>query len=158
LALAILLFWMATTGWFFHRDLWPRLRPNQPPPFTIDLADEARRHSIPTRWKMSRGDKLIGSVKTDVQYRDADDSFALKSEVENLALGVGPLLLRASKITSVYRVTREGQLLAISIDVQGLTILLAGIRAEADVHLEGVVDNQRFTPEGYLKMAGREAS
>ena len=43
LLLAILFFWVATTGWLFYKELWPHLRSGQPPPYTIDLADEARR-------------------------------------------------------------------------------------------------------------------
>lgn len=40
--LLILASWLASMGWLFHQDIWPWLQPDIPPPFTIDLVDEAR--------------------------------------------------------------------------------------------------------------------
>ena len=81
LVLAITLFWVATTGWLFYRDLWPRLRPGEPPPYTIDLADEALRKGPKISWKVLRGTQKVGILNTWVTYRPQDDTFELNSEI-----------------------------------------------------------------------------
>lgn len=40
--LLILVLWLASMGWLFQREIWPWLQPDIPPPYTIDLVDEAR--------------------------------------------------------------------------------------------------------------------
>src|SRR5262245_58802762 len=69
LTVAIVVGWLASSGWLFHRELWPNLRPGEPPPYTIDLADEAQRHDIPIaiRWAILRGGQPIGQLHTTVK-------------------------------------------------------------------------------------------
>ncbi len=47
----IVIFWIGMSGWLFFREFWPQLQPGQPPPFRIDLADEAQ-NNIPIRWSI----------------------------------------------------------------------------------------------------------
>ena len=48
--LAIVVFWLATLGWFCQHDLWPRLRRGDRPPYDIDLAGEVTSRGVPRRW------------------------------------------------------------------------------------------------------------
>ena len=108
----ILLFWAITSGWFFYAEFWPRLRGGDPPPFTIDLADEARKLSPSIEWQIIRGGEKIGPVTTNNQYREETDTFELSGMVHDLDLGKASLV-RVAQMTNRYRVTREGQLLAV---------------------------------------------
>src|SRR5471030_1683909 len=89
LTLTILAFWLGMTGWLAYRDLWPRWRAGEPPPYSIDLADEARRQSVPVLWTVYRRlpgmvkDERIGRLHTWVVYRDEDDTFELHGEMNN---------------------------------------------------------------------------
>src|SRR5438876_6634607 len=96
----ILLFWLATTFWLIQRDVWPRLRTGEPPPYTIDLADEALKSAPRISWKIFRGAKNIGFLNTWVAYRPQDDTFELHSEIpqqgpdKNIQLGsLGPFTI-----------------------------------------------------------------
>jgi hypothetical protein len=45
--------WLATMSWLFYRDIWPWLQPDIPPPYTIDLVDEARQqHQAQIPWNV----------------------------------------------------------------------------------------------------------
>jgi hypothetical protein len=139
---AIVAFWLATCGWLFYRELWPRLRPGAPPPFTIDQVDEARQQSI--HWTIFQAEpghqglpKEIGRVDTEVKYRERgetyrrergerfvprdeavdrprDDTYEhwCKVKLFNL-LGADLQLV----VEDTYRYTRGGDLLEISADV-----------------------------------------
>src|SRR4051794_23861426 len=43
--LLILATWFVTMGRLFYLEIWPWLQPDIPPPYTIDLIDEARQHT-----------------------------------------------------------------------------------------------------------------
>src|SRR5260370_40827114 len=73
LTLSIFALWIFMTGWLFVRDYWPQLQPGQPPPFRIDLADEAQ-NNIPVRWSIFKDGKGRGYARTWVNFgsRDGD--------------------------------------------------------------------------------------
>lgn len=79
----IVLFWLATTGFLFDRDVLPRLRSDAPPAFRIDLADEATQ-TVPVRWTVWRGDTPVGTLNTKMEYRESDDTFAFVSQYRGL--------------------------------------------------------------------------
>jgi len=54
LSIAIIAFWLGMTTWMFLQDIWPYLQPGVPPPYIIDLVDEA------------------GMQKQNVRHRDDD--------------------------------------------------------------------------------------
>ena len=60
----IVFFWMATATWLFQREFWPALQPGEPPPFNVDLVDEARQ--MPIQWTIHRGpeEEKIGFATT----------------------------------------------------------------------------------------------
>lgn len=135
----ILLFWMASTGWFFYTEFWPRLRGGDPPLFTIDLADEARRISPAINWDIIRDGETVGRVSTSIRYRDDDDSFELSGNVHDLDLGKGSTI-QVSHMSNVYRVTREGKLLSVNTEAA----LRIGLGIELKVFLDGEVVGNTF--------------
>jgi hypothetical protein len=158
LILAITLFWVATTGWLFYRDLWPRLRPGEPPPYTIDLADEALRKGPKISWNVFRGDKKLGIVQTWLKYREPDDTFEMHSEVKRLEWGqIGLFYIELLDMSSMYRVTRDGQLRDLVADAtisgQGIGPF-QGLRGRAKAHIEGTVNNRRFAPKVRVDLNG----
>ena len=76
-----------------------------------------------------------------MHYRAEDNSFELRSLITDLVFGKG-LPFKVRQLSSNYRVTRQGTLLAISIDV---TLEFAlDILVTANIH--GEVNDGRFGP------------
>ncbi|HEV3202962.1 MAG TPA: hypothetical protein VGY77_01205 [Gemmataceae bacterium] len=107
LIISIICFWLATTSWLFFRDLWPRLAPGEPPPFTVDLADEASDQKI--YWAVLKDGANKGYAQTWVKYYSEDDTFEIAGVIkiwESPHKEGGPDL----EMESQSRVTREGEL------------------------------------------------
>jgi hypothetical protein len=160
IVLAIVLFWTAMSSWLFYRDIWPSLRPGDPPPYVIDLADEARRQVLRLHWFIYRGDKKIGQAQTWVVYDETSDTFELHSDIPRIELaGIGPLRVEASRLEGMYRVTRDGDLREVKaelfLNVLGLG-LLGREDAQAKVQLAGTVKNGTFSPQGSISWNGQE--
>lgn len=155
--LAVVAFWLATMGWLVYRDIWPALRPGQPPPFAIDLADEAQLHAPRIRWSILRvhdgQETKIGRARTWVGYRAADDTFELHNETEDLSLGGLLLAVRIPRLKSMYRVRPDGSL-------RGMTAKLdANVRAalsslEIKASMAGDVREGQFFAHGVLEAPG----
>jgi hypothetical protein len=117
ITLLIVAGWLATAGWFVEREIAPLFRTGEPPPFVIELADEAMRHEIPTRWVVMHDGRKAGSVRTSVLYDDRDDTFAFQSEISELEmLDLGWVRAEVINYKSRYRVTRAGELRGIDTD------------------------------------------
>src|SRR5262249_48586019 len=43
ISLIIILFWLCMGVWLFVRDIWPRIRPGEPPAYTLMASDEVVR-------------------------------------------------------------------------------------------------------------------
>jgi hypothetical protein len=160
IVVAILIFWIAATAWLFQRDLWPNLRPDEPPPYTIDLADEARQQALPIHWNVLHGEKKIGQVQTSVSYRPADDTFDMQGRIGHLDLGrVGLLQISANRLASTYTVTRTGELRELLIEgtlaVQTAALLSAAL-IDARVRLEGKVEKGYFIPYGEVEVGNHK--
>jgi hypothetical protein len=150
---AIILFWVATAGWLFYREFWPALRPGEPPPFNVDLVDEARQ--MPIQWTIHRGpeEEKIGFATTRVQYHENDDTFDLQGDyrIDLKAGNVGKITAHS---TSIYRVTRDSELRSITADAR-LTLEPAPTWPEKlriEGHVEGPVRDGAFLPEGHVQL------
>ncbi len=133
--LAIVAFWLATAGWFVARDVWPHIRRGEPPPYTIELADEALRHYVPVRWEFRRNGTKLGVIITTLGYREEDDTFELHADCREMTLAnVGPIEIVARNYSDLVRVTREGELRAMQTDV---TLAVTGLGPEVtgDAHI-----------------------
>ena len=64
LSAAILLAWAASAVWLFRVEIWPTLEPNAPPPFTIDLVDEAQTETRPISWRVKLNDQRVIVART----------------------------------------------------------------------------------------------
>jgi hypothetical protein len=123
--LAILAFWLATLGWFCHHELWPRLRPGQKPPYTIDLAQEVSGSGGQRHWEIFYNGITIGTATTWVGHRRDDDTYELNTHCFFHKFGFPvnvPLVgrlgdLDVQTMESMYRVTRDGDLCEVDADV-----------------------------------------
>ena len=168
--LTILAFWLATLGWFCHHELWPRLRPGQKPPYTIDLAQEVSVADVPRRWDIFYNGISIGHANTWVEHDRTDDTYGLytKCWFNDFHFNVDvPFLghlgdLEVLRMESMYRVTRDGDLRAVDADIlAAFHALRPRERPGADRrrvaeglalpptikgHVEGVVKDGSFAP------------
>jgi hypothetical protein len=136
--LVIVGFWLATSTWLFVRDLLPRLLPGQPPPFTIDLADEAEAHMV--RWSVFKDGQLQGYAKTGVDYNEKDDSFRIHGTFKlwnsREMRGQADLVLSSEQFA-----TREGELKGLSADISASMVAV-----KLEGHMHGEVQDHQFFP------------
>lgn len=150
----IVLFWLGATAWLVHRDVWPRLRPGEPPPFSIDLADEARAGgAFENRWLVykhkdgKRQEK--GYARSQVRYHPKDDTYELLGKYKLWADNAKVLVDKEEQyIESMYRITREGDLREVTATGK-LTLPLLGIEVEGEI--TGKVEDRVFRPRVELK-------
>lgn len=104
--LAILIFWLTTTGWLVYRELAPRFAAGEPPPFTIDLTDEVGNSTV--NWVVFQKEEKVGDGSTRI-VRHPDRTFEF---LANFRLNDFKLLNFQPKLTIVgsYRITEEGAL------------------------------------------------
>jgi hypothetical protein len=137
---AIVLFWVGMTGWMLYRDVWPWLGPGEPPPFSIDLADEVQ--AVDTRWKVIKDDKEKGYAHTNVRYNGRDDTYELNGEFKLWSAGrsgIHAASLADQVINSMYRVNRQGELRGMEASVK-VTVL----KTEVEVVVKGRVEERKF--------------
>ena len=129
----IVVCWLATTGWLFWNDLGSSWRQGEPPPFNIDLVAEVQKNgpSEKTRWTVQRQlpdeatPKTVFRAETWLDYHQEDDTCSLRanlgtSQDKDLEPFRVARILRIVKMTSEYRVTRSGQLRALSAEVRAI--------------------------------------
>jgi hypothetical protein len=110
----IVCFWLATLGWFGHREIWPRLFPGRAPPFVIELADEATAQGQ-TFWTLYRDDREIGKAKTSLKYLNVDDTFEFACEMKDIELhDSNTICIYVATMTNRYVVSRAGELRSMS--------------------------------------------
>jgi hypothetical protein len=162
LSCIILAFWLATTSYFFYRDLWPRIHPEDKPPFSINLADEARTPPLlaawiihhngerigraTTLWEVFRNGQTAGEAFTLVRPCDEDGrAFEIYTNIRfrKFTHTIGPVDLHVRRMDSMYRVTAEGGLLALDTEV----LIEVDDGRSLTVHVEGEVENGKLTPK-----------
>jgi hypothetical protein len=158
--LAILAFWLATAGWWFYREVGTALWYNEPPPFTIDLADEVRAATGAIDWRVYKDNQpvaspmfraeRIGTANTEIRYVNQEDAFDLTGTfdfslplIENLPLIEKPVDAHLM-LTSLYRVSREGNLRWVKANINAS---VAVARLDFRACLEGPVLDRRFSPQ-----------
>ncbi len=133
--LAIVALWLVATGWLIYRDLWEKA--GQPPPFTLDLADEVGGRAAV--WQVSQDGALAGFARVVVR-RAPGRLFELAGEFRPDNFPSAGLMVK--NLSSIYRVTPRGEMRGLSCSI-GL-ILPSGVRQ--DVELEGRLEDGRFVP------------
>lgn len=140
---AIVAFWALTTLWLVLREVAPRWRAGEPPPYTIDLTDEVSGH--PIHWIVLGGEKP-GKAKSSV-HRLADRTFELRTELLCTKL----LLFESIKLDNTYQVNNQGELIGVKVkgEIQVLGRQLKG-------ELIGKVQDGYIAPELRGDFLGKE--
>jgi hypothetical protein len=174
--LVIVVFWLVMVGWLYQRDLWPRLRSDEPALFQFDLSEEARiemtdrrprvplgqpyhddqrkTQSRPVHWSMTRnGVQIQDYAETRVVYQQKDHTLVLVGDFKQFApdqpKGGDPIL----QIETTYHVDWGGNLLDLAADVW-LRTPPAVLRAKIAEMDSTIQDNQLIskwlirTPQG----------
>jgi len=142
----IVVFWLGATGWSLYRDLWPRLKARDAPPFTIDLAEEAGGRHAAALWKVLWKGQRVGKAETWVQRHAPDDTYELHSEYtfDNFRIGI----VEVKMMESMHRVTKEGELREVLANV---TIAIAGFPKPMEATMKGIVKGHRLTPHLHIE-------
>jgi hypothetical protein len=147
----IVAFWLTTSAAFFWHEYWPYLEPGAPPPFAINLTDEAY-NPIPVRWKVTRnGEPTYLTAVTNVRHDPKTNEFTLSAQFNHEAGKPQPAQsLLIDYLESEYRVNPEGQMLGLKATVSGaFQFSLDGKKIAKQVSgravLEGAVTNGKFT-------------
>jgi hypothetical protein len=138
--IAIVAFWLLTAGWFVARDFTSAGRPGDPPPFTIELSDEAQPMTVPERWTCTLNGRKIGTMSTTLSYQPTDDTFELRAksaEISFLELDLpreGHVSMLVKDYDDRVRITREGEFRAMR---TAATLSVKGIgQAKVDISAE----------------------
>jgi hypothetical protein len=153
ITVTIVLFWLATMAWFVRREITPRWFADAPPPFSIELVDEAVRQSLPVRWLLPRNGQVIAPARTAIEYNDVDDTFTLTCTIYKFELfKVEPATIYVEGYRNQYRVTRTGELRAAETDVRlSVGSSLIEVLVAADVRGNQIVPRCRvISPWGNL--------
>ena len=122
---AIIVGWIAAVAWLFRLEIWPALEPGAPPPFTIDLAEEAQTTKLPINWRVYQNGHYTLNAKTSVEHRVKENDFTLRAvftpppfqtDADKNAAAAEKIDIR--NMTSAYRVTPEGQLLRLEVSME----------------------------------------
>jgi hypothetical protein len=139
LSLSIIAFWLAMSGLFFWRDLWPDLRPGEPPPYKADLVEEAQRrqgHGRPTTWTVYHNDVEAFMAETWVNHQVEDDTFEMESQLVPRPpfRPITPKWLPQVELRrgrGSYRVDRDGNLVGVvaefNLRAKGGNLILKGL-------------------------------
>lgn len=147
--LAIVIFWLATTGWLVYREFSERYGRGEPPPYTIDLTDEVGDNSV--RWTVLQKDKAVGDGFTRIQ-RLPDRTFRFGAEFRISHFKIFILEIPRLKVVGTYRVTEDGRLLEAAANLQTEQPLAV------EFDFSGAVRNGLMHPELKLLVAGVEHS
>jgi hypothetical protein len=150
LSLAIIAFWLGTNGWLFWRELWPRMLPDQPPPYTIDLVEEVQARPQEYPWIVEQDGRQVFKLRTRIE-RLGPDSFELlaytnnadKTKFERALISWGVLRGMMSR----YRVSAAGNFQALDVKVQGIgnTPLLHNLPFTTSIR--GEAQGGKFAPK-----------
>jgi hypothetical protein len=145
----IVLFWLGTSAWLFHNDIWPRLRPGDPPPYVLNVHDEELNSRPPVSWTVYRDDpnKPFGRLYTSVAYFKEDDTFLLKSRFTQIEpANLFGFQARILQLKQEEQVTRDGDLRKVTVEMEA-TIGVLGLAlddAKGKLRLDGVVRDGRL--------------
>jgi hypothetical protein len=151
LSVLIVLFWLAFNGWLLCHDIVPRLLPGQPPPYSIELVEEARTSRAYILWSVEKDGERIAQARTGVEH-PSRNVFELVSTLTPPIKGVGfravdGLLIH--KMQSTYRVDETGDLLGLEVlvDAKGdPTHPLLRWMPAFHAAIEGEVDDGTMAP------------
>src|SRR4051794_15490741 len=84
LCLLIALFWLACNGCLFWSELLPWLVPGRPPPYTIDLVEEARTQRPWVFWVVYQDGSKVLNARTFIEHEAHTDVFEQVAEYSTI--------------------------------------------------------------------------
>ncbi len=138
LCFGVVAFWMAATGWLIWSEVRDAFGTDEPPPFFIDLVDEAKPENARIRWIVWQEEKVLRQgekqdtflARTWVEYSEKQDDFTLHIKFEpELTVAKKMVLdqIELRHMNSAYRVDRNGRLLGVKADLK-FDFQIAGLR------------------------------
>src|SRR4051794_40370304 len=106
---AIILFWLAMTGWLIEREVVPMMIAEDSPSYQVNLTDEIGSPIV--NWTVLRDGKRIGSGTSSIHAHD-DRTHEFRSNFNFDGFEVLGFAVR--RLESNYRVTGKGRLEALS--------------------------------------------
>jgi hypothetical protein len=172
LSLAIILFWLVVTSFLVWHDLLPQWLPGQPPPYTIELVEEARNDRPAILWAVLEDGVKVARARTRITHPSRSrDVFELRADItpdkRDTPFSVNGILV--NELKSTYRVNSAGDLLGLSVHIDGkidlsqplfayLLRLLGGAVGKVEtglvLNIEGTVENGWMTPHLQGKLHG----
>jgi hypothetical protein len=147
LCILIILCWLSLNGWLFWQELLPQVLPGQPPPFSIDLVEEAQTERIPTTWTVEHNGREAFLAKTRIEHPHRD-VFELVADYRPVkAADVSAYGIRLSKMFSTYRVNSGGDLLGLEVHYEGTPEFpLPFLQGQFEITIAGEVESGRLKP------------
>lgn len=144
----VMLFIVVNTS-LFYAEILPRIRSGQPPPFNVDLADEAGNLRPVVNWKvLVRGEEFL-KLRTGVTLVDGEeDEFWLWAEYSQPTdAGLKPArdFLNLKLMRNEFRIHRDGDMLGLRAKV--LIESLRGVDFPLTLEISGNVSNGLLSPE-----------
>jgi hypothetical protein len=153
-SLAIVAFWLGTNGLLFYHDIWPTLRPGQPPPMAVDLIQEAKKFDTATRWNVTLNDRPALRAQTSTK-RVGPGLFDMVAHYSQVPKQPAPTIgvFRVRRMRSSYRVTTDGDLRALEVEVEGAWLTEGA--GKFTLAIRGEVEGGRLTPHLHFESAGK---
>src|SRR5882762_9835549 len=111
ITLGILLFWCSMTTWLMMREVVPMLLADDSPTVEVDLTIEIG-GSPSVGWIVEKDGTRIGGGTSRIVYDRETDTYEFRSAFHYEKFGIGPA--KITQLDSMYRVTKEGELKALS--------------------------------------------
>jgi hypothetical protein len=174
LCIFIVASWLAVTSWLLWHDLLPHLLPGGPPPYSVELVEEAQTTRTDTNWSIHKDGVPIARAMTRVAYLqpgkprnpldNSKEDYPLEPKavprnrpVFELALEVSLLDLRKpfaangfliNKLKSSYFVDQAGNLKGIWAAVNGKLDVheLSQLVGSLNLNIEDEMEEGRMTP------------
>ena len=142
IVVAVVVAWLAANSLLFYREVWPHWRPGGPPPYAIDLTEELGRSTVD--WNIYQSGKRTGHAVSQVE-RQRDRTYHLRTHLHFDNFRIFDLELR--RLSTVYHVTEEGELLDLSVVFQVRLKNKQIDLPDAELRLEGMVEDGEIAPK-----------
>jgi len=147
LSMVIVAFWLGMGAWLFVRDLWPSLRPGEPPPYTFMASDEAPRQGPPARWNLFKdGMHVYDIVDARTTYQEKAEDGGPDDTFQMVAILRAKQQLNQKapqrRLRSFMRIGRDGRLIAVNAQLH----LVVQEQLEVVVNVAGAVVERELLP------------
>ncbi len=153
ISIAIILFWLGTTGALVYQELEPRFRAGEPPPFTIPLTADVGENIV--NWNVLQKGKQIGNGFTRIQRQpDRTYEFFARFKMMEKLQTLGEV--EDLKVISTYRTTEQGNLVAANAELTCLVDAKLLGKHSVEFSFDGTVKDQQMHPKVVVKLSGAE--